>query len=378
MPTPRKGETLEECRTRNNARKREWRTIRRSQFVDAEGNRLSASYVQVPAREEYKPLPAALLRRRSTLVDAEGAVVQAWHIEAPEDTQRLAAWKAAAQALAETLPTLPTMPFEYARVNFPGLMTVYPIGDHHTGMLAWKHETGESYDMEIAERLLVDATRYLVAGAQPSQRAAVVFLGDFMHYDSFAAVTPEHKNLLDADGRFSRLVGVAMRLARRTIELAAEKHANVDVIFSSGNHDPASMTWMRTAMATLYENTPRIRVDTSPKHFHYLEFGRNLIGVHHGHGKVAKAGDLAGIMAYDQGEAWGRTKHRWWLRGHTHHEAIEEHHGVRVETFGILAPADAYAAHEGYRSNRSMKAITLHHEYGEVARHTVNPGMLVD
>ena len=50
--------------------------------------------------------------------------------------------------------------------------------------------------------------------------------------------------------------------------------------------------------------------------------------------------------------------------------------GCKVESFRILAPKDAWAAEKGYRAQQDMKAIILHKDYGEVARHIVNPEML--
>ena len=117
----------------------------------------------------------------------------------------------------------------------------------------------------------------------------------------------------------------------------------------------------------------QITIDTSPRHYHYLEFGQNLLGTHHGHG--AKPEKLPLIMATDMPEAWGRTKHRYWLTGHLHHEIAKEYEGCRVETFGILPPADAWAHQKGYRARRQQKAIVYHREHGEVARHTVTPSM---
>ena len=50
--------------------------------------------------------------------------------------------------------------------------------------------------------------------------------------------------------------------------------------------------------------------------------------------------------------------------------------GCRVESFRVLGPNDAWAENKGYRPAQDMKAIVLHREFGEVARHIVNPRML--
>ena len=81
------------------------------------------------------------------------------------------------------------------------------------------------------------------------------------------------------------------------------------------------------------------------------------------------------IMAADREQAWGRTKFRYWLTGHVHNQRLWDFPGCSVESFRVLAPQDAWAFNKGYRSQRDMKAIIYHAEYGEVSRVTVNPEM---
>jgi len=313
------------------------------------------------------------ITKTSRLFDQTGAVVQQWVTEKPQDAEREALWLQCAKDISgEVKRAKPVLRGRHALSS--ETLAVYPVGDHHVGMLAWSEETGgESYDLNRSEQLLADASRRLIEVCPPSEQALITWLGDFFHYDSYAAVTPMHKNLLDADGRFPKMVKVAVRMVRHMISAALARHGNVRIIFEKGNHDPATAAFMTVLLGCLYENEPRVSVDTSPQHFHYFEWGRVLIGTHHG--DKAKPAQLPAIMATDQPGAWGRTSYRVWLTGHVHHEAVKEYPGCNVETLGVLPPADAYAASSGYRSRQSMKAIVFHREHGEVERHTVNPGM---
>lgn len=254
------------------------------------------------------------------------------------------------------------------------LMSCYPVGDHHLGMLSWAEETGDNYDIGIAEKLLSGATTHLVRAAPKSARAAIIILGDFLHYDSFVAITPQNKNPLDADGRYPKMVRAAIRSVRRMVTTALEHHREVLLIIEFGNHDPATSVFLMESLAALYELEPRVTVDRSPRHHHYFSFGKCLVGTHHGHG--TKMADLPLLMATDQPDLWGQSEYRYWWTGHVHHDQAKDFSGCRVESFRILAPADAWAANKGYRSQRDMKAIILHKDYGEVARHIVNPAML--
>lgn len=313
------------------------------------------------------------LKGKSTLYDADGNVVIEW-VKTNIDKEESALIQAEiVEALKEKIPRAPAVTVP-KNVN-DNLLTLYPVGDHHFGMLAWGEETGNTdYDLEIAEALLSQATDHLVKGSPQSEEAALLILGDFLHYDSFAPVTPLHKNLLDADSRFPKMVRVAIRAIRHQVNCILKRHQNVRLIIEIGNHDMASAIWLMECFAMFYESEPRVTVDNSPRPFHCFTFGQNMIGTHHGHS--VKLAALPLLFATDWPEQWGGTKHRSIHTGHVHHDQVKESPGVTVESHGILPPQDAYAAHHGYRSKQSMKAIVLHKEFGEVARYTVNPEML--
>ena len=110
--------------------------------------------------------------------------------------------------------------------------------------------------------------------------------------------------------------------------------------------------------------------------FHYYKYGRVLLMSHHGHGRAAKLRQLPLVMATDRPEDWGQTDFRYIFTGHVHHDHVIEFPGARVESLRVLAPADAYAANNGYRSGRDMKGIVIHPQYGETMRTLVNPIML--
>jgi len=261
------------------------------------------------------------------------------------------------------------------RTHRDDLLSVYVAGDPHIGMYAWDAETGGgNFDLELAESTLCRAVDRLVSVADPSERALIVSVGDLTHYDGMVARTARSGNALDADGRYARMVSVAMRSVRRCIETALTKHRHVSVICQQGNHDEATSLVLAIALSEIYRDEKRIGVDTSPNPFHYSRFGKNLIGVTHG--DRTKLPELPGIMATDRPEDWGATTHRRWITGHVHHDQTKEYPGCIVETFRTLAPRDSWANASGYRSGRDMRCITLHREHGELVRHTVGIGQI--
>lgn len=310
----------------------------------------------------------------STLYTGNGEVAAQWVKSSADQLRQEQIIREGLAAMAETLPRL--KPVAAPKHVSRHLMACYPVGDHHLGMLSWEPETGADYDITIAETLLAGALDHLVKSVPPCGHAVIAVLGDFLHYDGFDSVTPTSRNQLDSDSRFPKMVRAAIRSLRRMIDTAVLHHLNVRVIVEIGNHDIASSVFLMEALSNIYDKEPRVTVDTSPKHFHYFRFGQCLVGTHHGHG--AKMDKLPLVMATDRAEDWGATSYRYWWTGHGHHDAVKEYEGCRVESFRVLAPRDAWAANKGYRAGRDMKAIVLHKDFGEVARHIVNPSMLAE
>jgi len=88
---------------------------------------------------------------------------------------------------------------------------------------------------------------------------------------------------------------------------------------------------------------------------------------------MTKPAELPLIMATSKPEDWGASKHRYLWMGHIHHKsAIKEYGNVIVESFRSPAARDAWHSGSGYTSGRSMTAITIHKQYGEISRQTAN------
>lgn len=315
--------------------------------------------------------PGTIMGKVTVQRNAAGEVLQTWARYSPDDALRAEAMRAAIDAMAADLPRV--KPRKAKGEWRDDLLTVYPIGDPHFGMLSWPDETGEDWNLEIARQVHCDAMAALVEAAPRSETALVVNLGDALHFDSLEAKTPRSGHLLDADGRYARVVDVAIQTMRQCIESALGKHKRVHVICVPGNHDETGGLWLARVLSIAYEREPRVTVDTSPGVFAYYRFGKVLLGVHHGH--TCKPDKLPGVMACDRAKDWGETEHRHWLTGHVHHESRKEYAGVTVESFGTLAARDAYATNGGWRSARPMQAIVYHREAGEVARSRVNAEM---
>jgi len=258
--------------------------------------------------------------------------------------------------------------------NSEKLMTVIPITDMHIGMYAWAEEVGEDYDVEKAISLLCGAVDYLVDIAPSSEKCVILQMGDFFHADNMSGYTERSKNILDIDGRMSRVLELGWHALERCIDRALDKHKSVEVVCVPGNHDEFISIATQNHFKSMYREEPRCYVHPEPTTRKYVKYGKNLIGVTHGH--QTKDQSLPGIMAAEKPKEWGETTHRRFFRGHHHHDNRVEYNGCIVEQFRTLAAKDAYAAEHGFLSGRDLKAITFDEEYGEVARSIVSVNYL--
>tara|TARA_Y100000310_G_scaffold114941_1_gene113483 strand:+ start:564 stop:1730 length:1167 start_codon:yes stop_codon:yes gene_type:complete len=254
------------------------------------------------------------------------------------------------------------------------LLTVYPMGDPHLGMFAWGKESGDDFDLKIGEDNLCGAVSRLVACSPKSKTAILLNLGDFFHSDTQDNRTLRSGHSLDVDTRWSKVLRAGIRAMMTCIEAAARKHERVIVRNCIGNHDDHTSQMLSIALALFYENNDRIEIHDSPSRFWYFKFGKVLFGSTHG--DTTKPQQLAGIMASDQADEWGKTRHRYWYTGHIHTQTLIEYPGVIWESFRTLATKDAWTSGRGYRSGRDMYAIVHHKNYGELERHRVDVAML--
>jgi hypothetical protein len=311
----------------------------------------------------------------STYYNKDGAPAGQWVKSAVDTERQREIMRAAFEALAEELPR--AKPVRYTgRAGDDDLLNCYVITDFHMGALSWEPETGAHWDINIAEQTLLAWFERAIAQSPNAQTALLAQISDLLHWDGFDAVTPASKHLLDADTRFPKLVRVAIRVLRRVIEMLLAKHERLHIIMADANHDPVSQVWLREWIAVLYENDPRVTVDTSPSPYNAYEFGKVAIFTHHGHKR--KITNVSEVFAAQFREMFGRTKHAYAHTGHLHHVDVKENNLMIVEQHRTLAAPDAYAARGGWITGRDAKVITYHREYGEVGRLTVSFDMVKD
>jgi hypothetical protein len=318
------------------------------------------------AAESGQTPPGHFEHGRSTLV-RDGVPILTWHKTKVSREQHLEQLLAAMQN-NETWARLAD-PVEPPAVADSDLVAVYMMGDPHLGLMTWRKETGADHDLATGERDLVAAIDQLVAVAPAAETGMLVSLGDLVHVDNEGNTTTRGTKQ-DADSRWFKVMQTTIRTKRQAIERGLRKHKRMLARIIRGNHDWHSAAMIAMALAEFYERDPRVTVEVSPDPFSWFEFGKNLLGWTHTD-ECNKADDLAGVMAVDQAEAWGRTLYRYMMGGHVHHVEAKETRGVLVERFPTLAPKCSWAHRKGYRAQQSMCVDTYHRKWGRVNRSTV-------
>lgn len=317
--------------------------------------------------------PGFVSKGHSTLYDAAtGEAKLQWHKTQRDEQQAGLARQAVFEAMLEEIP--PAQPIEPVEVTGTDLLNLYVLTDYHLGMLAWGEETGEDWDIKIAEKLLMDWFTAAIAQAPKADVGLFCQLGDFLHFDGLLPITPASGNILDSDTRFQNIVRVAVRTTKQIIGMLRAKYPHVHVIMADANHDPAGGAWLREMLASANQGDDSITVDTSPDTYYCYPWGETSLFFHHGHKR--KPANIESVFAAKFRDIWGGSKYSYAHTGHMHHLKALEGNLMVVEQHRTLAAKDAFASRGGWLAGRSASVITYRKQHGEVGRVTLTPEMV--
>ena len=250
------------------------------------------------------------------------------------------------------------------------LMTMYPYTDLHVGLLALKEVSGYDFDLKIAEQWVLASMEHLVQVSPNSETCLIAEMGDFLHAENDDNRTKSGHSL-DVDTRHSKIIEVAFNLMISLIEKALTKHKYVKFLSISGNHSENSSHYLKAVVKAYFRNEPRVQVIEDSRLHQYYQFGKVLLGYHHGHATRGST-KLVECMLEDNLPIISDTKYRYWHIGHLHSNnkfLAKEDAFCSIEIHKNLPPRDAWAAGAGFRGNiGQVKSITYHKDFGEIGR----------
>lgn len=257
--------------------------------------------------------------------------------------------------------------------------------DMHFGKLAWKPETGNNYDLAIAEKVFRAAVEDLVDKVKGFHIDKVVLpVGqDFFHADNDKnttyAGTPQ-----DVDGRLAKI----FKAGEKAIIWATDylqSIAPVHLTWVPGNHDTLTSWYLCRVMEAWYRHAKWVTVDSEPTSRKYIRYGTNLIGLVHGDRvKANNPNRLHNLMTVERAQDFADTKHHEWHTGHFHKQgewrtpAVQSDLGTVVRILPSLCAHDKWHYSEGFvGGNRAAEAYLWSHDDGYVG-HMSSPAIMED
>ncbi len=250
-----------------------------------------------------------------------------------------------------------------------GHLLVVDPADIHIGKLATAYETGDSYNVEIATKRVLDGVRGIIQKAHGFNIDQILFIAgnDILHTDTPKRTTTSGTPQ-DTDGMFYENFLCAKKLYIEVIELLMQV-ADIHFVFNPSNHDYQSGFFLADVIQSWFRNSSNITFDCSIAHRKYYQYGENLIGSTHGDG--AKSQDLPMLMAVEAKDMWAVTNHKYVYSHHLHHKISKDYvGGVTVESLRSPSGTDSWHHRNGYGVGgvKAVEGFIHHKQYGQVAR----------
>ena len=229
------------------------------------------------------------------------------------------------------------------------------IFDLHLTKYAYKPETGQDYDTDIAEQQYIQAIKEIMTktSSYNIDRILLPHGNDFLHvdnqFDLTAKGTPQ-----DVDSRWHRGFEHGWKLTVQGIDMLRTV-APVDVLIIPGNHDWERSFYMGEVLAAWYRNCDDVTINNEPKSRKYFRYGVNLIGFTHGSNE--KIDSLPLIMLTENKENIAGIKAFEWHIGHFHKKAEVKYNagdtfnGISIRTVASLCAIDAWHYKKGFVGN---------------------------
>jgi hypothetical protein len=230
------------------------------------------------------------------------------------------------------------------------------IFDLHLGKLAWHEETGEDYDIKIAEERFHAAVDDLTRKASGFEVDRIVLPvgNDFFNSDNdMPSSVTSNGTPQENDSRWQKIFRKGCQMYSEAI-LRLSHVAPVEVITVPGNHDTQKTFYLGEVLWGRFFNDENVTVLNPPGKRAYIDYGKTLLGFTHGNAKDESEKRLVQLMQIEQREKWGKVKYAEWLLGDVHHSrtvklvAGEDHQGVMLRYMRSLSGTDAWHHQKGF------------------------------
>ena len=231
------------------------------------------------------------------------------------------------------------------------------LPDLHSGLLAWRKETGQDYDVHIMQQKFNWCIADIIQRCKGKKlkKIYLVTLGDLLHFDNENQTTTKG-TFQQADGRLSKIFDTTQDMVIDTVEALGDI-APVEVIYLPGNHDRVTGYTLIKGASKAFRHDKNIIFDTEPNPQKRRLIGVNLIGWTHG--DMPKQ-NIANWLQHSARKEYGLSKFAEVHAGHFHslttketkRDFIQEDDigGVIIRYLPTISSSSYWEHHEGYTS----------------------------
>ena len=219
------------------------------------------------------------------------------------------------------------------------------IPDLHAGLLSWRYETGEDYDLNITKKRFFKAISDIVARCAGSSfsKIMLVTLGDLLHTDNDNQTTTKG-TFQQVDGRLAKIFDYTLDMMIDAIRILSDI-APVEVIYLCGNHDRVLGYTLIKAVEKAFSANELVTFDVAPNPQKFRLLGNTLIGWTHG--DMPKKNMQSWLQDRARKE-FGKSQYAEIHSGHYHSEQVYETAGMTIRYMPNIAAASYWEHQQGY------------------------------
>jgi len=243
-----------------------------------------------------------------------------------------------------------------------GNVLVVPIADLHFGLFADFYSTGNSYNLDIAEKIYYYTLNNIIDRVKNKKFEKVLFIigNDFINADNIAGTTTKGTPQDNSSSWFDTIVR-AENLIVNGIDMLTEI-APVDVQYVMSNHDLHTMFGIMRIMNAWYRKDENVHIDSVPLPRKYYRIGKTLLCLSHDI-KIKKALETITVEAKDQ---WSESEHIICLLAHLHQAMIYEKQGyLEIRRLPTISGWSRWSNNEQYiQTEKKNETFIINKELG--------------
>ena len=219
------------------------------------------------------------------------------------------------------------------------------IPDLHAGLLSWRYETGEDYDLNITKERFFKAISDIISRCKNCSFSKIVLvtLGDLLHTDNDNQTTTKG-TFQQVDGRLAKIFDYTLDMMIDAITMLSDI-APVEVIYLCGNHDRVLGYTLIKAVEKAFGGIESVTLDVTPNPQKFRVFGITLVGWTHG--DMPKKNMQSWLQDRARKE-FGKTRYAEIHSGHYHSEQVYEIGGITIRYMPNLAAASYWEHQQGF------------------------------